>query len=241
MRFPLGGDLYAYVNTRRRDGTKIHIRHFRLSTDTKGGIKPTFKGVKMDAKTLRRLFAVKKQLTDEFKLQSAKINEFHEKKNKLQTTNYKMSEQQKQKLKQKSKSYLKLQLQEAAALDKTSTSLVQEIRQQRTNDYPAAFVDLGALTPPQTTCEQQKQKLKQKSKSYLKLQLPEATALDKTSPMQGILQKTTSPEHESRQHHTSLVQEITGPVQEIRQQRTNDYPAAFMDLGALTPNYSYTT
>ena len=180
MRFPLGGDLYAYVNTRRRDGTKIHIRHFRLSTDTKGGIKPTFKGVKMDAKTLRRLFAVKKQLTDEFKLQSAKINEFHEKKNKLQTTNYKMSEQQKQKLKQKSKSYLKLQLQEAAALDKTS-------------------------------------------------------------PMQGILQKTTSPEHESRQHHTSLVQEITGPVQEIRQQRTNDYPAAFMDLGALTPNYSYTT
>ena len=60
LRFPLGGDLYAYVNTRRRDGVKIHIRHFQLSTDTKGGVKPTYRGVKMDAKTLRRLFAIKK-------------------------------------------------------------------------------------------------------------------------------------------------------------------------------------
>ena len=64
LRYPLGGDLYAYVNTRRRDGVKIHIRHFQLSMDTKGGVKPTTRGVKMDAKTLRRLFAMKKQLTE---------------------------------------------------------------------------------------------------------------------------------------------------------------------------------
>ena len=103
FRFPLGGDLYAYVNTRRRDGVKIHIRHFQLSTDTKGGVKPTTKGVKMDAKTLRRLVAIKKQLIDEFKLHFAKMNE-----------DQKMSEKQKRCRKE-----LRLELPETAAAPPT--------------------------------------------------------------------------------------------------------------------------
>ena len=140
FRFPLGGDLYAYVNTRRRDGVKIHIRHFQLSTDTKGGVKPTTKGVKMDAKTLRRLVAIKKQLIDEFKLHFAKMNE-----------DQKMSEKQKRCRKE-----LRLELPETAAAPPTPEKEQQEeVRQLRTwpilennvNNYPAAFVDVGALTP----------------------------------------------------------------------------------------------
>ena len=155
FRFPLGGDLYAYVNTRRRDGVKIHIRHFQLSTDTKGGVKPTTKGVKMDAKTLRRLVAIKKQLIDEFKLHFAKMNE-----------DQKMSEKQKKNSKElrlelpekqkRCRKELRLELPETAAAPPTPEKEQQEeVRQLRTwpilennvNNYPAAFVDVGALTP----------------------------------------------------------------------------------------------
>ena len=150
FRFPLGGDLYAYVNTRKRDGVKIHIRHFQLSTDTKGGVKPTTKGVKMDAKTLRRLVAIKKQLTDEFKLHFDKDQKSSEKQKKNrkelpETPPLLAREQQK-----KNRKELRLELTETAPL--LMPEQEEEIRQQRTwpvleNNYPAAFVDVGALTP----------------------------------------------------------------------------------------------
>ena len=167
FRFPLGGDLYAYVNTRRRDGVKIHIRHFQLSTDTKGGVKPTTRGVKMDAKTLRRLVAIKKPLMDEFKLclnedqKSSEQQKTCEKQKKLKRKELRLElpetapllrpqaetcEKQK-KLKRKE---LRLELPETPPLLMPE----QEIRQQiswplhlNENNYPAAFVDVGALTP----------------------------------------------------------------------------------------------
>ena len=160
IRFPLGGDLYAYVNTTRRDGVKIHIRHFQLSTNTKGGVKPTAKGVKMDAKTLRRLVAVKKQLTDEFKLHFAKMNEDK----KLSEKQKRCREELRLELPEKQKRCRK-ELPETAP---PTPEKEQEIRQLRTwpvhlleassqqqpqpqndnvNNYPAAFVDVGALTP----------------------------------------------------------------------------------------------
>ena len=171
FRFPLGGDLYAYVNTRQRDGVKIHIRHFQLSMDTKGGVKPTTRGVKMDAKTLRRLFAMKKQLTDEFKLQTANAFKPREKKD-LETTPsacepQQQQQQQQQQTKKKKKKKLHLQLAEPASSllppPPTPTPSPEHPRQQRTwpdhllessqtqcdnvNNYPAAFLDVGALTP----------------------------------------------------------------------------------------------
>ena len=145
FRYPLGGDLYAYVNTRRRDGVKIHIRHFQLSMDTKGGVKPTSKGVKMDAKTLRRLFAMKKQLTEEFKLQQTKVKN-------QEIASSGRQDKKKKKKKQKSEPPEEEE-EEDATRDK-------ELRQRRTwpvyphdettqnvNNYPAAFLDVGALTP----------------------------------------------------------------------------------------------
>lgn len=133
FRLPLGGDLYAYVATSRRDGVKIHIRHFQLAMDTKGGVKPTSKGVKMDAKTLRRLFAVKKQLTEAFKLQTAKTGDVKPRSPLL-----------------KKPKGLRLQLPEVAL--PLVAEPEPELRQQiswppNDNNYPAAFVDVGALTP----------------------------------------------------------------------------------------------
>ena len=146
FRFPLGGDLYAYVNTRRRDGVKIHIRHFQLSTDTKGGVKPTTRGVKMDAKTLRRLVAIKKPLMDEFKLCLNEDQKSSEQQKKIRKPQAETCEKQK-KLKRKE---LRLELPETPPLLMPE----QEIRQQiswplhlNENNYPAAFVDVGALTP----------------------------------------------------------------------------------------------
>ena len=135
FRYPLGGDLYAYVNTRRRDGVKIHIRHFQLSMDTKGGVKPTTKGVKMDAKTLRRLFAIKKQLTEEFKLQQTKA-----KNQEIASTT--CQDKKKKKKKQKSDSP-----EEEEELRQRRTWPVYPHDENTQNDYPAAFLDVGALTP----------------------------------------------------------------------------------------------
>ena len=70
-RFPLGENVYAYVRT-RKGRTHIHIRHFVMPTDTKGGrcgVVASVKGVKMDLKMLNRLCKVKKNISDEFKIQ----------------------------------------------------------------------------------------------------------------------------------------------------------------------------
>ena len=149
LRHPLGGDLYAYVNTRRRDGVKIHIRHFQLSTDTKGGVKPTYRGVKMDAKTLRRLFAMKKQLTEEFKHQTSKA------------MNQKIASPTCQGKKKKHQEDRKSDPQPSSTEEEEEEEGAKELRQHRTwpvypaessqtqnvNNYPAAFLDVGAVTP----------------------------------------------------------------------------------------------
>ena len=78
-RFPLGENVYAYVQT-RKGCTHIHIRHFVMPTDTKGGrggVVASVKGVKMDLKMLNRLCKVKKNISDEFKIQ---VNTREEKK-----------------------------------------------------------------------------------------------------------------------------------------------------------------
>ena len=80
-RFPLGENVYAYVQT-RKGCTHIHIRHFVMPTDTKGGrggVVASVKGVKMDLKMLNRLCKVKKNISDEFKIQ---VNTREEKKKK---------------------------------------------------------------------------------------------------------------------------------------------------------------
>ena len=212
FRFPLGGDLYAYVNTRKRDGVKIHIRHFQLSTDTKGGVKPTTKGVKMDAKTLRRLVAIKKQLTDEFKLHFDK--------------DQKSSEKQKKNRKE---------------LPETPPLLARE--QQKKNRKELSE------TPPLLAREQQK-----KNRKELRLELTEMAPLLMSEQEEEIRQQRTWPVaiEKQKKNRKELRLELTetAPLlmpeqeEEIRQQRTwpvleNNYPAAFVDVGALTPSYSY--
>ena len=114
----------------------------------------------MDAKTLRRLVAVKKQLTDEFKLHFAKMNEDK----KLSEKQKRCREELRLELPEKQKRCRK-ELPETAP---PTPEKEQEIRQLRTwpvhlleassqqqpqpqndnvNNYPAAFVDVGALTP----------------------------------------------------------------------------------------------
>ena len=82
-RFPLGENVYAYVRT-RKGRTHIHIRHFVLPTDTKGGrgVVATVKGVKMDLKMLNRLCKVKKNISDEFKTQVNTLTKEKKKKRK---------------------------------------------------------------------------------------------------------------------------------------------------------------
>ena len=84
-RFPLGENVYAYVQT-RKGCTHIHIRHFVMPTDTKGGrggVVASVKGVKMDLKMLNRLCKVKKNISDEFKIQeSLKMKKKKKNKNK---------------------------------------------------------------------------------------------------------------------------------------------------------------
>ena len=78
MRYPLGGSLYAYVKTRKKC-VSVHLRHFTEPKHTKGGkLVPSVKGLKMDLKTLNRLFRVKKQLTEEYQRQlNAVLNDCH--------------------------------------------------------------------------------------------------------------------------------------------------------------------
>ena len=82
-RFPLGENVYAYVRT-RKGRTHIHIRHFVMPTDTKGGrgVVATVKGVKMDLKMLNRLCKVKKNISDEFKTQVNTLTKEKKKKRK---------------------------------------------------------------------------------------------------------------------------------------------------------------
>ena len=84
-RFPLGENVYAYVRT-RKGCTHIHIRHFVMPTDTKGGrgVVASVKGVKMDLKMLNRLCKVKKNISDEFKIQVNTREKKKKKKNKTE-------------------------------------------------------------------------------------------------------------------------------------------------------------
>ena len=74
-RFPLGGSVYAYVNTRSGD-TKIHIRHFVSPSVTKGGsVVPSVRGVKMDLQSFMRLCRMKKNIKTEYINDSLKADE----------------------------------------------------------------------------------------------------------------------------------------------------------------------
>ena len=189
LRYPLGGDLYAYVNTRRRDGVKIHIRHFQLSMDTKGGVKPTTRGVKMDAKTLRRLFAMKKQLTEEFKLQTSKLND-------------------KKTLKKKKDFH------QTEAVPQTTTT---------------------------TSCENKKKKKNKKKGQQERPQQSEAAPQTTTT---TIAHEKKDEEEEEEEEERYPRQQRTWPVHLLEASQPhcdniNNYPAAFLDVGAVTPSYSY--
>ena len=147
FRYPLGGDLYAYVNTRRKDGVKIHIRHFQLSTDTKGGVKPTSRGVKMDAKTLRRLFAMKKHLTEEFKLQSSKVKNLEIASPTCQGKKKKKKKQQQQKSEPSEEEEEEAEEEELRQRRTCPVYPTESLQIQNVNNYPAAFLDVGAVTP----------------------------------------------------------------------------------------------
>ena len=190
LRFPLGGDLYAYVNTRRRDGVKIHIRHFQLSMDTKGGVKPTTRGVKMDAKTLRRLFAMKKRLTEEFKLQTSKL------------------------------------------IDKKTLKKKKDFHQ--TEAVPQT------TTTTRTTTSREKNKKKKKKK----------VQQERPHQSEAAPQTTTTIAHEKKDEEDEETEEgyprqqRTWPVHLLEASQPqcdniNNYPAAFLDVGAVTPSYSY--
>ena len=64
--YPLGRNIYASVKTWRRS-VKIHIRHYAVPTNTKGGrVVPTQRGVALDLKEFQRLLEAKSKLCEEY-------------------------------------------------------------------------------------------------------------------------------------------------------------------------------
>ena len=65
-RFPLGGDLYAYVSPSEHK-VELRIGRIQMATDRKGGwTEMEGSDVRLDLKKWRRLVAMERKLTEEF-------------------------------------------------------------------------------------------------------------------------------------------------------------------------------
>ena len=246
FRYPLGGDLYAYVDTGRRDGVKIHIRHFQLGMNTKGGVKPTSKGVKMDAKTLRRLFAMKKQLTEEFKLQTAKAKDVKPRVKKVSCQQTKACER----LKRGEAPEVESPLLNEQRSPEVTPPLRNEQRPRKKMkglrlqlpEEPELRQQISwppHLTEPAQYLNERGEASEAESPLLNEQRSPEVTPplLNEQRPrkkMKGL--RLQLPEEPELRQQIAWSPHLTEPAQYLND---NNYPAAFMDVGALTPRYSY--
>jgi len=101
----------------------------------------------MDAKTLRRLFAMKKHLTEEFKLQSSKVKNLEIASPTCQGKKKKKKKQQQQKSEPSEEEEEEAEEEELRQRRTCPVYPTESLQIQNVNNYPAAFLDVGAVTP----------------------------------------------------------------------------------------------
>ena len=126
-RFPLGGDLYAYVSPSEHK-VELRIGRIQMATDRKGGwTEMEGSDVRLDLKKWRRLVAMERKLTEEFERHQVAWQNFQ-------------------------RGRKRASLQERRNQDKKKLRLENDdddgvVQQRQNNDYPRAFLNVGALTP----------------------------------------------------------------------------------------------
>ena len=125
-RFPLGGDLYAYVSPSEHK-VELRIGRIQMATDRKGGwTEMEGSDVRLDLKKWRRLVAMERKLTEEFERHQVAWQNFQRGRKRASL--------------QERRDNKKLRLEN----DDDGGVVLQ---QQTNNDYPRAFLNVGALTP----------------------------------------------------------------------------------------------
>ena len=133
-RFPLGGDLYAYVSPSEHK-VELRIGRIQMATDRKGGwTEMEGSDVRLDLKKWRRLVAMERKLTEEFERHQVAWQNF-------QRGRKRASLQERRNQDKK-----KLRLENDDDDDDVGGVVLQQ-QKQINNDYPRAFLNVGALTP----------------------------------------------------------------------------------------------
>ena len=133
-RFPLGGDLYAYVSPSEHK-VELRIGRIQMATDRKGGwTEMEGSDVRLDLKKWRRLVAMERKLTEEFERHQVAWQNFQRGRKRAS-----LQERRKQ-----DKKKLRLENDDD---DDVGGGVVLQQQKQINNDYPRAFLNVGALTP----------------------------------------------------------------------------------------------
>ena len=131
-RFPLGGDLYAYVSPSEHK-VELRIGRIQMATDRKGGwTEMEGSDVRLDLKKWRRLVAMERKLTEEFERHQVAWQNFQ--RGRKRASLQERRNQDKKKLRLEND-------------DDGGGGVVLQQQKQTNNDYPRAFLNVGALTP----------------------------------------------------------------------------------------------
>ena len=131
-RFPLGGDLYAYVSPSEHK-VELRIGRIQMATDRKGGwTEMEGSDVRLDLKKWRRLVAMERKLTEEFERHQVAWQNFQ--RGRKRASLQERRNQDKKKLRLEND-------------DDDVGGVVLQQQKQINNDYPRAFLNVGALTP----------------------------------------------------------------------------------------------
>ena len=134
-RFPLGGDLYAYVSPSEHK-VELRIGRIQMATDRKGGwTEMEGSDVRLDLKKWRRLVAMERKLTEEFERHQVAWQNFQRGRKRASL----------QERRNQDKKKLRLENDDDGCGGGGGVVLQQQ--KQTNNDYPRAFLNVGALTP----------------------------------------------------------------------------------------------
>ena len=137
-RFPLGGDLYAYVSPSEHK-VELRIGRIQMATDRKGGwTEMEGSDVRLDLKKWRRLVAMERKLTEEFERHQVAWQNFQR--------GRKRASLQERRNQDKKKLRLENDVDDDDDDDDGGGVVLQQ-QKQINNDYPRAFLNVGALTP----------------------------------------------------------------------------------------------
>ena len=136
-RFPLGGDLYAYVSPSEHK-VELRIGRIQMATDRKGGwTEMEGSDVRLDLKKWRRLVAMERKLTEEFERHQVAWQNFQRGRKRASL----------QERRNQDKKKLRLENDDDGGGGGGGGGVVLQQQKQTNNDYPRAFLNVGALTP----------------------------------------------------------------------------------------------